>query len=185
MIGFSLILACTINGGIGKDNTIPWNIKEDLKLFQDITTHIDYNLHSIKKNAIIMGRKTWESLPYKPLKNRLNIIITSNPKKINSSKNNNVLAYDNLDRALEYCSNDISINDIFVIGGKTLYELCLFNPHYSKYLTYIHLSIIPKNYLCDTFIDLKKIIKLYKNYNINDILFYNNFIYIKFIVSFQ
>ncbi len=179
MIGISIILACTIEGGIGKDNTIPWQINGDLKLFQDITTKIDNNYNMIKKNAIIMGRKTWESLPYKPLKNRINIIISSNPAKIDTNKN--VLVYDNLDRALEYCSNDISINDIFIIGGKSLYDLCLFNPNYSKFIKYIHLSIIPKKYICDTYIDLKNILKSYKNYNIYDITFHKEFIYIKLI----
>lgn len=181
MIGFSLILACTINGGIGKDNTIPWNIKEDLKLFQDITTHIDYNLHSIKKNAIIMGRKTWESLPYKPLKHRLNIIISTKPKRINTYNNCNIAIFNNLDNALNYCYNDISIDNVFIIGGKSLYDLCLFNPLYSKYLKYIHLSVVPKKYICDTYIDFKKIIKLYKKYNIYDIIFHKEFIYIKLI----
>jgi dihydrofolate reductase len=181
MIGFSLILACTIDGGIGIDNKIPWDIKEDLKLFQEITTKIDNNYNSFKKNAIIMGRKTWESLPYKPLKNRLNIIISTKPNKINTYNNCNIAIFNNLDYALQYCYNDISIDNVFVIGGKSLYDLCLFNPYYSKYLTYIHLSVVPKKYTCDTYIDFKKIIKLYKKYNINDIIFHKEFIYIKLI----
>ena len=109
MIGFSLILACTIEGGIGIDNKIPWDIKEDMQLFQQITTKIDDNYNSFKKNAIIMGRKTWESLPYKPLKNRLNIIISNNPDDINTNKHRNIIIFNNLDAALQSCSNDVSI----------------------------------------------------------------------------
>ncbi len=62
----SLIVARARNGAIGKDNDIPWHLPEDLKLFQRETLG----------GAIVMGRKTWDSLPYKPLKNRLNIVVS-------------------------------------------------------------------------------------------------------------
>ncbi|MEL7212907.1 MAG: dihydrofolate reductase [Pseudomonadota bacterium] len=62
----SLVVARARNGAIGKDNDIPWHLPEDLKLFQRETLG----------GAIIMGRKTWDSLPYKPLKNRLNIVVS-------------------------------------------------------------------------------------------------------------
>ncbi|RKF16567.1 dihydrofolate reductase [Roseovarius spongiae] len=63
----SLIVARDRNGAIGKDGGIPWRAPEDLAFFQRETTG----------GAIIMGRKTWESLPYRPLKNRLNIVVSS------------------------------------------------------------------------------------------------------------
>ena len=63
----SLVVARARNGAIGKDNLIPWHAPEDLALFQRETTG----------GALIMGRKTWESLPFKPLKNRLNCVISS------------------------------------------------------------------------------------------------------------
>ena len=63
----SLVVARARNGAIGKDNLIPWHAPEDLGFFQRETTG----------GAIIMGRKTWESLPFKPLKNRLNCVISS------------------------------------------------------------------------------------------------------------
>ena len=65
----SLVVARARNGAIGKDNQIPWHAPEDLAFFQRETTG----------GAIIMGRKTWESLPFKPLKNRLNCVISSDP----------------------------------------------------------------------------------------------------------
>ncbi|NIZ15146.1 dihydrofolate reductase [Phaeobacter sp. HF9A] len=65
----TLIVARARNGAIGKDNDIPWHAPEDLKAFQRETLG----------GAIIMGRNTWESLPFKPLKNRLNIVVSSNP----------------------------------------------------------------------------------------------------------
>lgn len=64
----SLVVARALNGAIGKDNDIPWRLPEDLKSFQRETTG----------GAVIMGRRTWDSLPFKPLKNRLNIVVSRN-----------------------------------------------------------------------------------------------------------
>lgn len=63
----TLIVARARNGAIGKGNLIPWHAPEDLAFFQRETTG----------GAVIMGRKTWESLPFKPLKARLNCVISS------------------------------------------------------------------------------------------------------------
>ncbi len=63
----TLVVARARGGAIGRDNTIPWHAPEDLAAFQRETTG----------GAVIMGRRTWESLPFKPLKNRLNIVVTS------------------------------------------------------------------------------------------------------------
>ncbi len=67
---FTLIVARDRIGAIGKHNTIPWHAPEDLKAFQRETLG----------GAVIMGRNTWESLPFKPLKNRLNLVVSSNPQ---------------------------------------------------------------------------------------------------------
>ena len=63
----SLIVARARGGAIGRGNTIPWHAPEDLAFFQRETTG----------GAVIMGRRTWESLPFRPLKNRLNIVLSS------------------------------------------------------------------------------------------------------------
>ncbi|MDZ7909762.1 MAG: dihydrofolate reductase [Gemmobacter sp.] len=65
----TLIVARARNGAIGRGNTIPWHAPEDLKFFQRETSGA----------AIIMGRNTWDSLPVKPLKGRLNLIVSSRP----------------------------------------------------------------------------------------------------------
>ncbi len=67
----TLIAAVARNGVIGKDNTLPWHLPEDLKHFKQLTTG----------QTVIMGRKTWESLPerFRPLPGRLNIVVTRNP----------------------------------------------------------------------------------------------------------
>ena len=63
----TLIVARANDGAIGKDGTIPWHAPEDLAMFQRETTG----------GVVIMGRKTWESLPKKPLPRRVNIVVTS------------------------------------------------------------------------------------------------------------
>ena len=63
-----LIWAQEHDGGIGKNGQLPWHIPEDLKNFKKITLN----------STIVMGRKTWDSLPFKPLPKRKNIIFTKN-----------------------------------------------------------------------------------------------------------
>jgi dihydrofolate reductase len=66
----TLIVARAHGGAIGQDGTIPWHAPEDLAFFQRETTG----------GAVIMGRRTWESLPFKPLKGRLNLVVSSTLK---------------------------------------------------------------------------------------------------------
>ena len=99
----TIIVAYSNNLLIGKDNSIPWHISNDLKRFKKLTTG----------NVIIMGRKTFESLGSKPLPNRRNIVISS---KLNTS--NSVKVYKNLIEAL----NDHKNEKIFLIGGYSIYK---------------------------------------------------------------
>ena len=87
---FSLILASTLNGGIGVNGRIPWEIKDEIMLFKQITTSVN---SYIKKNAIIMGYDTWKSLPFKPLKNRINIILTSKKNVIQETEDIKTLSF--------------------------------------------------------------------------------------------
>ena len=69
--GFSLVVAVCKNMGIGMDGGLPWKLSEDLKHFRRTT----------ENGTVIMGRKTWDSIPekYRPLKNRKNIVLSTNP----------------------------------------------------------------------------------------------------------
>jgi dihydrofolate reductase len=166
---YSIILACTLEGGIGYNNNIPWNIKSELYLFKEITTGSNDNF---KSNAVIMGRKTWESLKYKPLKDRINIIITNN----NSFKYDNLISFSNIEKAFEYCENDLNIDKVFVIGGKSIYDLCLDN--YADNIEYIYLSVIYKYFHCNKFINMKKILSNYEAINDN-VIFHPQFLHMK------
>ena len=72
-MAFEIIVAHDLNQGIGTDNQLPWHCAEDMAYFKSLTI-------GNQKNAVIMGRKTWESIPekFRPLPNRLNIVLSKN-----------------------------------------------------------------------------------------------------------
>lgn len=132
--GFSIIVAATSNLGIGKNNQLPWRLNGDMQTFKRITSVSPSN-DCI--NVVIMGRKTYESIPlkFRPLSNRINIILSRNPDvhdifNINIDDNKNdpckrVLIASSLEQALSYTTNKSLIPNpghIFVIGGGMLYK---------------------------------------------------------------
>jgi dihydrofolate reductase len=108
-----LIVAMCKNGGIGYHNSIPWKIKKDLLYFSNKTSGeygkcIMRNIATnIKKNAIIMGKNTWYSLPKypEPLKNRDNFILsTSIPESIVSNSNSDlIIHFSSISHIMSFC----------------------------------------------------------------------------------
>ena len=90
---FSIIVATNIHGGIGKNGTIPWKEKDDMRFFRSMTTK---TIDEDKINAVIMGRVTFESLKETPLKDRVNVVVTSKDKY----SQNDLLVARSLDHAL-------------------------------------------------------------------------------------
>lgn len=116
----SIIAAVSEDLGIGKDNRLLWNIPEDLKRFKKLTTG----------RCVIMGKKTWESLPVKPLPGRKNIVITDNP---DDRFNCDYTAF-SIEEALEACRGE---EEVFVIGGGSIYRQ--FMPLADRlYITHVH-----------------------------------------------
>jgi dihydrofolate reductase len=78
-----------------------------------------------KMNAVVMGRKTWESIPEskRPLKNRLNIVLSSQDNVVETS--DHVMHFKDFETALMSLSQNLMVNEIFVIGGSSLYESSL------------------------------------------------------------
>ena len=159
----SIIVASSLEYGIGFENKLCWNIPEELKHFRHITLNC---LDKATKNCVIMGKNTWYSIPNAPLKNRINIIISSNDyDKINkeTSEMPDVRVFKTLDDALIYVDSDAIIGSCFIIGGAQLYNTIL--EKYIKYITSIYWSIIyDKKYECDCFIASNLI---YNNFNFN------------------
>jgi thymidylate synthase len=120
--------------GIGSNNSIPWSIKEDLKNFQSITND----------SIIIMGKKTFDSLPSKPLSNRINIVLTNSHTPEEYANIDNLYFVSNLNSILPSFDFDKS-KKIFIIGGQDIYRM-----FYDR-LDYIYATFIDKEYECTRF----------------------------------
>lgn len=135
-----LIVACDPKGGIGYQNKLPWsNIQGDLPRFRKLTTN----------GVVVMGRNTWDSLPRKPLPNRLNFIVTSQDLTLPRG----AIAVSDLNHFTEY-------KDAWLIGGAQLINSSWDMIHE------IHLTVTFAEYTCDTFINL---IKLSNEYTCNQL----------------
>lgn len=100
----TLIAARARDGAIGKDGQLPWHLPEDLAFFKRETLG----------GAIIMGRRTWESLPFRPLKERLNLVVTSTLKLPGH-------AVADLDTAIQ-TARDAGYARIYGIGGERIFH---------------------------------------------------------------
>jgi dihydrofolate reductase len=124
----SIIVAVAENHAIGKNNKLLWHISEDMKRFKKITAG----------HSVIMGKKTYESLPVKPLPKRKNIVITDIPGE-----------------TIEGCEMAYSINDAltkldedkenFVIGGASIYKQ-FFSLADKLYITRVHATFDADTY---------------------------------------
>jgi dihydrofolate reductase len=105
-----LILARASNGVIGKDNTIPWHLPEDMAHFKRLTMGC----------PVIMGRKTWDSLPlkFRPLPGRSNIVVTRQP----GWHENGAQRASSLREALLICEQS---PNVWVMGGAQIYTLAM------------------------------------------------------------
>ncbi|KAA8528673.1 hypothetical protein F0562_036028 [Nyssa sinensis] len=146
---YQVVVAATRDMGIGKDGKLPWRLPSDLKFFKETTmTTSDPG----KKNAVVMGRKTWESIPleYRPLPGRLNVVLTRSGS-FDIATAENVVICGSMLSALEllaespYC---FSIEKVFVIGGGQILREALNAPGCDA----IHMTEIETSIKCDTFI---------------------------------
>ena len=101
---FSIIAAVADNHAIGKDNKLLWHIPADLKRFRKLTTG----------HAVIMGKKTYESLPRRPLPDRINIVLTDQPDE----RIPGCITAFSVQDAIAKCPDD----ECFIIGGGSVYR---------------------------------------------------------------
>ncbi|XP_004500795.1 bifunctional dihydrofolate reductase-thymidylate synthase [Cicer arietinum] len=145
---YQVVVAATKDMGIGKDGKLPWRLPTDLKFFKEITTTTS---NPEKKNAVVMGRKTWESIPlqFRPLSGRLNVVLTRS-SSFDIAAAENVVKCGSMSSALEllaaspYCT---SIEKIYVIGGGEIFREALNAPECEA----VHITEIHANIECDTF----------------------------------
>ena len=124
MMEVSLIVAMDANRGIGKDNDLMWHLPKDMNFFKTST----------ENQVVIMGRKNYDSIPskYRPLSNRLNVIITRNK----FFKASGCLVFHSLTEAFDHFKDDK--RELFVIGGGEIYALVMQMNILSKmYITHV------------------------------------------------
>lgn len=155
---FAIIVAADEKMGIGRDNGLPWpRLKGDMKYFSDITSGAEDG----KVNAVIMGRKTWESLPakHRPLPGRLNVVMSRSGFELVTGVENVKLSQDgyegdgarlasSLEEALEMVSDIERIDKVFVIGGANVFEQALKHENCKG----VFLTEVMDKFECDTFL---------------------------------
>lgn len=114
----ALVVARGRNGVIGRDGDLPWRLRSDLQRFKAITIG----------KPCLMGRKTWESLPLKPLPGRLNVVLTRDEGWGEAGEARGALVCRTLDEAIEIAreqAEEDGVDEICVIGGTALFEAAL------------------------------------------------------------
>ncbi|ARA72137.1 Dihydrofolate reductase [Kaumoebavirus] len=147
---FSIVVAVDRNNGIGIGGNLPWPmIKEDMSFFRTLTTVAKT---PGKYNAVIMGSKTYLSIPkkFRPLKSRLNVILTRQDvvtfRKANEIPDDVVVA-NTFDDALRYIELNGDVENVFVAGGSEVYAEAMRRPQCrTLYVTHI----LEPEYMCDT-----------------------------------
>uniref|UniRef100_A0A6C0BUH5 dihydrofolate reductase n=1 Tax=viral metagenome TaxID=1070528 RepID=A0A6C0BUH5_9ZZZZ len=128
------VLAVDIMNGLAKNNQIPWKSKTDMKFFKNKTIY----------NTVIMGSKTLLSLPNAaPLKNRINIVITSNKEMyLNKYRDAPNIFFFDIEEIIVFMKKNTNTK-FYIIGGNKIYNLLL------PYCSRIWLTKIKKDYKCD------------------------------------
>ena len=155
-MSFNIIVAHDNKNGIGFKNKLPWNLKKDLNRFKDLTMD----------NIVIMGKNTWESLPIKPLPNRINIVIS---KTLKDDSVDHIFPTLNEAVIFTQLNQKCVYKQVFVIGGNQLYNEAI----NSMYCDKIYITEVYDDFQCDTFFPVlpKKfkpisVTKFYKENNI-------------------
>ena len=148
----NIILALDEKNGLWKDWDLAWKIKEDMQYFKDISVW-----EWEKQNAVIMWRKTWNSIPkkYRPLKDRKNIVLSRKKSRETLqclSTENQEIYFSDFNVAIKKIFQDENIWEIFIIWWAEIYNLALKN----KFLDKIYLTRVKWDFSCDVFVDFKE-----------------------------
>ena len=137
-----IVIAYDSKRGIGRDNQIPWRLPPDLRRFKAITLSNPLS-HT---NAVIMGRRTFDSLPprFRPLPNRLNIVLS----RQHQLRLEGALVTADLDSALTLAKASLTKPRFFVIGGAMAIKSALMHPLTGR----VFATAIRGNFNCDTFL---------------------------------
>lgn len=145
---FQIVVACTREFGIGLDGGLPWRLPGDMAFFKALTCETS---EPSKRNALVMGRRTWESIPpkFRPLPGRLNVVL-SRSAQLRPLSSEEVLVCSSLHSALHLLASppySASVETVFVIGGGQVYKEAVELPGCDA----IHMTEIEYSCECDTF----------------------------------
>nr|ABB84718.1 DHFR [Pneumocystis jirovecii] len=148
----TLIVALTLSRGIGLKNDLPWKLKSDMMFFSRVTSGLLVTRSTGQMNVVLMGRKTWESLPAhsRPLKNRINVVIS---RQEVLDLGGGAYHARSLDDALALLSqiydstSKIQLNRVFVIGGGELYKAAMEHSRLNRIIA----TVIHNEVDCDVF----------------------------------
>ncbi|GAW11228.1 hypothetical protein ANO14919_005700 [Xylariales sp. No.14919] len=159
----TLVVAATRNMGIGRNGALPWTgLKKEMAYFARVTRRLpsplSQNGNTTAMNAVIMGRKTWDSIPpkFRPLKGRLNIVISrshTEPPAKSINVETETVKVGSLEQALQYLESSSTImqsSKVFVIGGAQIYAAAL----QLKQSRRVLLTRVINDFECDTFFPL-------------------------------
>ena len=163
-LDFSMILARSLNNGIGLHNSLPWHLPTDLKYFNEVTSHVPssdphwapntlasplrHKEWDQKQNIVLMGSSTYRSIPdkYFPLKNRINFVLSR--KEATTDK---AIFVNSIEEFFNKASQ-MNYHRIFVVGGSQIYDEFL--KSYKPNCDAIFLTNVQKNVECDSFFTL-------------------------------
>ena len=140
-VQFDAVVAADLEWGIGKDNALPWpRLRGDLAHFKRVTSEAPEG----KRNAVVMGRKTWESkeVAQRPLPRRLNIVIS----RKGIAPVDGVISVSSIDAALAAAAAQPDIANIYVVGGAEIFRMAFAHPQ----LRWIYLTRVEGRFGCDT-----------------------------------
>jgi len=145
-VGFDIVVAMDDMRGIGVKGDLPWSLPGDMAYFRSLTlaTHLPR-----AQNALIMGRKTWESLPakFRPLPGRLNVVLSRQP----AYEAKGALVFPSLNEALldlDKERDEKKVDRLFVIGGAALYQEALLHERCQK----AYITEVKGDFSCDCFL---------------------------------
>lgn len=140
---FDIVIAADAALGIGREGGLPWQLPGDMAYFKKVTCGVTT---PGARNAVIMGRRTWESIPprFRPLRDRLNIVLTRDKNHV---VDQHVLVEHGLESALQAAWNS-AVERVFVIGGAHVFAEAIVHPACEN----IYFTDIKKTFPCDTFL---------------------------------
>lgn len=152
-----IVAALQPSMGIGAKGKLPWRLKQEMKYFKDVTTKAKEGY----VNAVIMGRKTWDSIPqkFRPLPGRINVILSRSNSNVTDS--DGVFHFNSIDSVMlhfekeAYRVGEKPLDKIFIIGGSQVYNSVILDPRVDNLLV-THINYIGEEAErpeMDTFLD--------------------------------